>query len=364
MKKLLLAVCTALFIISAPLGAMEWGGLITNDSGISTPDFSDITFNQANGISLWVNSPLGENFTFAGEASYKFKFQKPKDVDPVITHIVDVPLLKISGDVSTDSGVVSVNAGRFNYVDGAGAVYSNTLDGVSVEYALPVVKFGAVAGYTGLLNSLSTYLPSENDNKFYNMAQALVPVGAFVDFSLFANQSLAVQGYAILDFASDAQKAYYANVILSGPITNSLFYSLASSFGSVDFKNLMNYSALTFMAFPSEVLSINGGVEFGSAEEQGPFSAFYSLASAAGGKISPKLGLTVATSNMSFDLSGKYNLTYDGSSYKGTDAEAGAGLVYNIFSDFQIGLKFNAVIDTAGGDNNNYVANLNVALAF
>ena len=364
MKKILLSICTALFIISAPLAAFEWGGLITNETGIITPDFADITFNQADGISFWINSPIGENFALSGEASYKFRFTKEKNADPAITHIADLPLLKIAGDVNTESGILSINAGRFSYVDGTAAVYSNTLDGLSIDYALSTLKFGAVVGYTGLLNSLAVGLPSENDNKVYNMAYGFLPVGAYVDFSLFANQSLALQLYGILDFASDAQKYYYANLILSGPITNSIFYSLASSFGFIDFKDMMNYSSLSLIAFPTQLISINAGVDFTSAEGQGPFSAFYSLASSDGGKITPKLGLTFATSKMSFDLGGRYNLVYTDSSYKGAEAEVNAGFVYNIFSDFQIGLNFKATIDPEVSANSNYVANLNLALAF
>lgn len=368
MKKLLLSILTALFIVSAPLFAFEWGGLITDTTGITTPDFSAITFNQSNGISLWFNSPLGEDasFSISGEGLYKFNFTKPDGADGIITHIVDVPLLKLSGDIDTGSGIITLNAGRFSYVDGAGAVYVNTIDGASVDFAFPLVKAGFIAGYTGLLNALNVGLPAKKaDAKFYSMAYAYAPVGAYVEFpSLFANQSLTIQGYAVLDLGGGKTNSYYGNVILGGPITNSIFYSLASSFGSVDFKNLMNYSALTIIAFPTETLSLNLGAEFGSADNQGPFSAFTSIASPASSKIAPKAGLTFATSNFSFDLSGKYNLAYDGSSYKGADAEVSTGIVYNVFSDFQIGLNFKATINPKVSALNNYVANLNVALAF
>ena len=96
MKKLIVSIFTVLCLLTTPLTAMEWGGLIFNDSGISTPDFSDITFKQSDGISFWLKSPLGSDFVFSSEVIYKFNLEIAKDVDPAFTQIFDLPLLKVS----------------------------------------------------------------------------------------------------------------------------------------------------------------------------------------------------------------------------------------------------------------------------
>ena len=370
MKKLLIAICTALFIVAAPLSAFEWGGVFTDSTGISTPNFSTLSLKQQNGISLWFNTALGESDLFlSGEGVYKFKLVKAPDADAQIIHVADLPLLKISGDIETDSGVISLNAGRFSYVDGTGSVFRGSVDGVAVDYTLPIVKLGFVAGYTGLLNDLNANLSNINttpEKQFYDMAEASIPVGLSVEFpALFANQNLGLQGYGILYTDNFDASGYYINLLLSGPITNFIYYNVASSLGTVNlFKNLMNYSAITLVAFPTDTISINVGAEYGSAQGQGSLATFVAPGYSYNGDIVPKAGFTFATSNMSIDLSGSYILGFDGSSYSGTRADVNASAIYNIFSDLQVGLAFTGQIDVSGGNNSSYNINLNAALAF
>ena len=61
MKKIILTICALFFVFASPLAAMEWGGVLSNDTGIETPDFSNITFKQSNGPSgstLLLEKPL------------------------------------------------------------------------------------------------------------------------------------------------------------------------------------------------------------------------------------------------------------------------------------------------------------------
>jgi len=371
MKKLLITICSVFAIMTAPLFAFEWGGLVTNDSGIYTTDFSDITFNQSNGISAWFRAPFGaqNDFNISGEFLYKYKLSKPKAADASLTHIIDISLLKFSGETQAGSGLLSINAGRFSYVDGTGAVFAQVVDGASVEYALPSIKIGAFAGYTGLLNTLTSGMLSSSatESKFYNFAYACAPLGLSVEFPyLIGNQTLGFAAYAVLDCASSASSNYYANLILSGPVTNSIYYNLTSTFGSTNFKTLMNSSAFSLMIFPTASLSLNAGVDFGSGE-QGKLSTFTSLSSKASevaGAIIPKAGLTFGTDVMCFDLGAKYILSYADDKYSGSGADINTGFVYNVFSDLQFGLNLTAHFDTTAAKANYYIANLNVSLAF
>lgn len=374
MKKLIVSICTAFCLMAAPLAAFEWGGLFSNDSGISTPDFKSITFQQSDGISLWAKSPLGENtgLYFSSEILYKFNLQV-EGGKPSIAHIADLPLLKVSGDVNAGAGILSLTAGRFFYVDSSSAVISQVVDGLSIAYALPVVKVGVFAGYTGLLNALNTPMAvsPKKENKVYNMAYPYLPAGLTVEFpSLAGNQSLEFDGYFMLDLgtnkAAEKQNMLYANAVLSGPIANAVYYSAGTTFGFVNFKDLMNYSSLSVMIFPSQTVSVSMGASFGSGE-QGPFKDFVSLSTTsitAASKITPKLALSFTSGNLYLGLNGDFVLAYEESKYKPSNTDIGAEFLYNIFSDLQAGFSLNATIDLTEAKANDYGAKLNISLAF
>lgn len=375
MKKLILSICTVFCLLAAPLSAVEWGGLIFNDTGasISGPDYNNLSINQADGISLWLKTPLSDTgFYFAGEALYKFKLTFAKDVDPVLEQIADIPLLKFYGDIDLDAGLLSLNAGRFYYVDSTTAVISQTIDGLSAKFALPVVNLGAFVGYTGLLNALNVQMAgsaAKADSKIYGLTDnPYLPLGLTFEFpSLFANQALELDAYYLLDLGDAKINKCYANLMLSGPITSSFFYNAATSFGFVDFKDMMNYSSLSFMIFPSAATTFTAGATFGSAAGQGPFVAFDSISVTsvlATSSIIPKLAFTYTNSSLYFNMGGNVPMMYDGSKYGIADVNCDFNLLYNIFSDFQIGFAVDAKIDLTGANTHSFNAKLSAALAF
>ena len=365
MKKLIVSICTAFCLMAAPLTAMEWGGLFTNDTGISTPDFSEITFKQGNSLSLWVKAPIGESgLAFSGETVFKYTLEGGQ-----FTPILDVPLLKVTGDLNVGGGILSLNAGRFYYVDSTSAVISQVVDGASVVYALPLVKVGGFIGYTGLLNELNTAMTvkSEKASKLYDMAYPYLPVGVTFELpALAGNQSIELDGYYMLDLGANKNNLCFANLVLSGPIANAVYYNLGTSFGFQNFKNMMNYSSLSFLIFPTEAISINAGASFGSGK-QGLFEPFTSLSTTsvtAASKITPKLSFSYTTGDFYAGLNGDYVLAYEDSKYKSSAADVGVEVLYNLFSDFQVGLSVNAMLDLTPAKANNYDAKLNVSLAF
>ncbi len=370
MKKFLVSVCTALFILSAPLSAFEWGGVIKDDTGISTPDFKSITFNQSNAISLWFKTPVGESFKLTAEGLYKYNLSVSKDATEFV-NIADLSLFKFDGKINAGSGLLSLTAGRFSVADATSAVIAQTSDGISVNYALDTVKLGAYAGYTGLLNSLNVPMATapQKDIKVYNPAYPYAPLGLTVELpSLFLNQNVTLQGYALLDCGANKSSMYYANLVLAGPVTNIIYYNLSTTLGSVNFKNFMNYTGFTLYIFPTNEIAVNAGLDFGTAD-QGNTAAFTSIAVKSGdvsGKIVPRVSFTYGTDDMCLELGGKYRIAYDTAKakYAGAGADINAGFVYNIFSDLQIGLNINALIDTTEAKQNNFTANLNIALAF
>ncbi len=371
MKKLLVSICTALFILSAPLSAFEWGGVIKDDTGITTPDFKDITFKQSNALSLWFKAPLGDSaFKLTGEGLYKYNLSVTKDSTD-FENILDLPLLKVDGKINAGKGLLSIAAGRFSTADATGAVFAQTSDGLSVNYALDTVKLGAYAGFTGLLNGLNVAMTAapEKDNKVYNPAYPYVPLGLTVELpSLFLNQNLTLQGYALFDCGSNKSSSYYGNLVLAGPITNIIYYNLSTSLASVNFKGFMNYTGFTLYVFPTEEIAVNAGLDFATAD-QGKLLAFTSLSpkgAEVSGKITPRAGFTYGNDVMCIELGGKFKIAYDSvkANYAASSADINAGFVYNIFSDLQLGLNITAQIDATEAKQNNFIANLNLALAF
>ena len=371
MKKFLVSVCTALFILSAPLSAFEWGGVIKDDTGITTPDFKDITFKQSNALSLWFKAPFGNSgFKLTAEGLYKYNLSVSKAATEFV-NIADLSLFKVDGKIDAGSGLLSLSAGRFAVADATGAVIAQTSDGISVNYALDTVKLGAYAGYTGLLNSLNVPMATapQKDIKVYNPAYPYAPLGLTVELpSLVLNQNVTLQGYALLDCGANKSSMYYANLVLAGPVTNIIYYNLSTTLGSVNFKNFMNYTGFTLYIFPTNEIAVNAGLDFGTAD-QGNTAAFTSIAVKSGdvsGKIVPRVSFTYGTDDMCLELGGKYRIAYDTAKakYAGAGADINAGFVYNIFSDLQIGLNINALIDTTEAKQNNFTANLNIALAF
>lgn len=372
MKKLIVSICAAFCLMAAPLTAVEWGGLLFNDSGITTPNFSEITFSQSNGVSLWVKSPLGNSGLYmSSEVLYKYKLEIAGNETSVFNQVIDLPLFKVYGDLSAGAGVLSINAGRFFYVDSLSAVISQVVDGVSVAYGLPLFKISGFAGYTGLLNGLNVPMavPPQKENKIYNMAYPYLPVGLSIEFpTLAGNQSLEFNSYFLADLGSASEKnnMLYASAVLSGPVSNTIYYNAGTVFGVVNFKDMMNYSSVSMLIFPTEEISVTAGITFGSAE-QGPFVNYLSLSTVSllsAGRITPKASFTYTTGNMSAGLNGDVMLSYEDKKYSATNTDWNVEFIYNVFSDLQLGLTVNAVIDLTEAKANNFGAKLNISLAF
>lgn len=374
MKKSFISLVSALCLFVAPVSAYEWGGLVTNDSGVATPDLQNIAFRQGNTAALWLNAPLAEDnsFYFSSEVIYKFNMMN-QDNESVFQNVVDLDLFKFTGDFIVGEGIVSVAAGRFTVIDSTGAVFAQNSDGVSVKYTLPQLMVSAYAGYTGLLNALNVSMNAapENPGKFYALAYPYVPLSVSVEFPvLFGNQSLGFQGNAFIDLGSDKTNLFYGNIVVTGPITNAFYYNAATSFGSEGFKNVMNHSSLTFYGFPTQMFSMNAGVEYSSGEN-GPFATFKGVTASSAvisavptAMILPKVGITISDKDMSLDVVGKYVISCPEKKFENAGIEADLGFSYNIFNDLQIGFNVAGYFDLTSANANNYLAGLRVAFSF
>lgn len=378
MNRLLLGTFV-LFLFSAPIFAFEWGGVIKNDSQVLLPEFQNFSLLQSDSLYLWFNAPFGKSGVyFAGEGMYKFSLTT--DDELAISHLADLDLLKIGGDFNLKKGTFSFSAGRFLIIDSTSAIFSQNSDGVSVKYSADKVKFTVYAGYTGLLNALNVSMLDKNgsifasDGNVYSLAHPYVPViGTFEFPALGANQSLSIQGNAFLDFGEDKANRYYATLLLSGPISNKFFYSLATSVGSENFINLMNYSVLMMSVYPSNNLAISVGAEYASGKNAffSPFKGITSRsvvnsvsAPETSSVIVPNLSTALIFDKLICSVSGKALLVIPDTKIDFNGFEVDLSVSYNVFSDLQLGLDVTSYFDIASKNDDNLTATLRAAISF
>lgn len=374
MKKILLAVVAAFSLCAAPAFAVEWGGLINNESKVTKT--SDFAFHQANAVYLWANAPLGKAFSFAAEGMYKFSFDTPGNT---IGNVADVDLFKLGGNIDFGSGKFILNAGRFTVADNTGVNFSQCCDGLAASILLSKVNLSFYAGYTGLLNSLNvSILGAQSESRsFYSLCHGYVPVLAAVEFpSLFANQAIALQGEAFIDIDKETKyNRIYANFTMGGPIAGTVYYSLISSVGLVE-KDIMNYSSLSIAAYPNDSIALNIGASFASGDFGGkglkPYATFtsrpaYGSASSpeTTGCIVPNVDFIYTVGNMFANVNVKAPLAMPEKKPSFAGVGADLAFIYNIFSDLQAEVDASYFKDVAGkGADDNLSAALKFVISF
>jgi len=378
MKKALLA--AALCALITPLFATEWGGVYKNNSQVSSSDFKSFSLNQNDALYFWANQPLNEDGSIyaSAEAFYQFKYAGPIP-GATVTNTVDIDLLKIAGALDLGDNSLDFSAGRFYAADNTGAVFAQVSDGAYVKYSTTLLNVSAYAGYTGLLNGNSVTLLDSNaiaydsGDGIYTLSHGFVPVTLGLAFPvLFGNQSLSVQGNAFIDLGAEKENRYYGNLVLSGPITNSVYYKASAVAGSTNFKNLMVYSSADVYIFPLESLMINAGAEYASGKNGGlsPFAGVSTKTAYASASSPETSGVILVKANTGISLDSIYTGAgakvvmdcLDSFMMKGI--EGNATFTYSIFSDFQAGVDLSFYKDFVTDSENNFSATLRAAISF
>ncbi len=247
-------------------------------------------------------------------------------------------------------------------------IFSQVCDGVFVKYSNKRLAAMAYGGYTGLINANSVSVINKEDsnyrpakNKAYSLSAKYIPFGISVTFpSLFANQTLSVQGWSFFDLNNDNYNRFYGIVSLEGYLTKNLFYKLNSAVGTVNFADVSNLSNLNITAYFTKSFSMNFGGMYASGNQ---------------GKISQFKGFTLLTSTLAFDepqyssmlkmdleaakTFGKiavirggsavvFDMNENGFAYNGFQVQLNAA--YNIFNDLQIAASISQYV---GNENKN-----------
>ncbi len=288
MKKIVLfLIISVLFIVS--LSAFSWEGLVDVNMAFTGPT-NNISLGQTDELTMSFKAPIKSSIPMyiTGSGSYAFEYQKELTTEAqvtekaVISNLLDISLLKYN----VNFGDISIDAGRFPVSDITGIIISQPIDAAKVTYFTQKVTVNAYAGFTGFLNSHTVDInaaPNEkSESEIYALAAPFFVTNVmFGAPRLFANQDLFGEVLATIDAGNSEtpNSRIYGNLALTGPLSNSLYYTVASSIGVIqneeskwDVSNLSSLELTTFFPYGSSMLSWK--TVFASANETSRFETF------------------------------------------------------------------------------------------
>ena len=280
-------------MLMLPAAAFDWGGFLSNDTGIKgqLPSMQAIPSkaSQSNKLTLWMRVPIPElkNSYFAAETfySYTYKFGEKE-----FSHIWDISLFKLSLAVDNGTTKATFNMGRFGISDSTALICSQPADGMELVIDAKNFSVKTYAGFTGFLNLKTANMTASDpdDEKalhVYQLAPPAVIASVFLTFpQLFAQQTLSFEAFAT---AGAKPAGTFLTAVLNGPIYGPLFYIASTSwhFGAdtsnrAVFSNLSTLELTAFLPFYSSMLSWK--TVFATAQEGSRITKFehFSLAAA------------------------------------------------------------------------------------
>lgn len=390
MKKSFVSFLVVFSLLFSSLCAVEWGGIVNDETSINSSEFKDYNLSQSNAAYLWLTIPFTEDSSWklSTEAMYKYTFDLSLPVKSGVPSefisFADLDLFKLSGIIEAEKGTISLDFGRFFVSDITGMVFSQNSDGFSFSYSVPAFKAFLYGGYTGLLNGLNvTMLDAtgsafENNpqSKIYDFSHGFIPVIFNITLpGLFANQTLSFESSAFFDLkeASGVPRTntFYGALSLGGPLSNSIYYSLVSTVGSQNFKNIMNYTSLGISIFPADGILISAGAKYASGKELG-MAEFRTITSQTAynsfeeaqmtNVILPTFGLSFAGLNYYVGVNALAVLQLSQTVFHGVQGSLSS--TFNVFSDFSLGADICAYYDVVKKSNNNYKATVRAVISF
>ena len=219
MKKSFIVFCSILLILTKGF-AFEWGGVFDNESTIgydispNKNESAEFSFTQKNGLHVWLSNTLSKDGIWKLNSEVAYIADINPQREPVFQNILDLTLLKVSGQVPMKKSTIDISLGRFFISDKTENIFSTTSDGAYLKFNLSRVGIGGYIGFTGLLNSLNVNgILGFNDGsvaQIYKLQYPVVPIILSFDFpSLFANQNLSFQVLGSIDCGNDVGNKFY-----------------------------------------------------------------------------------------------------------------------------------------------------------
>ena len=373
MKKRLVSGIIAACIISSAF-AISWGGMVDNNTKLSANnDFSAIVLDQSNGLYLNLAAKLKEDASLRVTGEGLFKYDLTCDFDAKENNfkmIADLDLLKLSGEWNIADGHLALAFGRYKFSDFSGAVFSQISDGLYLSYDTLKTKTSLYGGFTGLLNRLDVTMTEneEDDAQFYALCPMYVPVLA--DFSykaLFGTHTIGAQLAAYIPVTDENTFKAYGTLIANGYIGTIASYDARATVGTEKFDGIMMDMMLDAHFYIVPKVRLTAGAEYASGD-QGAIKPFATLSSRsfgnapfANGVVVPKIGALYAAGKLYASVTERIIISVDNKEFDGADTAI--NVVYNLFSDVQLGLDAGAYI-CKESERSNYYATAKAVLAF
>lgn len=391
MKKTLALLLAASMFASA--FAAEFGGTLGESVEIYTNDFDPVAMEEKTKLTLFFRTPLGPSSYFVAEG----KVAPTYDVNDISEFgdgdflcPIDLTLFKYAYSMKTGaSSSLNIVAGRFGIVDASGYILNLPADALSVSYNSQNIVAGGYVGYTGLQNGINTVLLNGDlddvDNDYYFCSSPFLLGQASVTFPyLFLNQSLGVEGLCAIGTKgpngdNTDYNRFYGTLSLAGVLGARKFYNLSTTFGAEvidgDFDKVSNLTQLSFTCYIPEFydcqLTFSGVYASG---EQGPFAAFKGISSIESsfamyapdysGLIKAGACATVKPMvNMLASLGADVIISCPDDSFEYAGVQVYGGLIYQIYTDLELGLSLHQYIGDDDKDNETSLT-LGATLAF
>ena len=376
MKKFTVSLILSLFCVFSSISAFSWSGIVDNNSKLSAnDDFSAISLAQSNGVYLSAKSKLNEagNLRFSAEGLYKYSLDCAfKEKQASFKNIADVDLLKVTGEWNIQKGVLTVNAGRFQYSDFSGVVFSQASDGVYAAYDALKFKASVYAGYTGFLNRLNVSMVENEvtgNEQFYALCPRYIPVMAdFAYKALLETNTIGLQLAAYLPASSDYAFKLYGTLIGNGYIKTLGSYDVKLTVGTEKFDGLMLDAKVDTNFYINSNIVATAGAEYVSGGKAG-FNPFVTLSSRSFGSapvtdsvIVPKLAVMYVKDKLYGSVTERIIISME-DEVKLHGFDTAINVIYNLFSDLQLGGDVGVYISKEK-ELSNYFATIKASLAF
>lgn len=378
MKKIILSTFLVLSCLFSSLSALSWSGIIDNNTKISeNNDFSQLGLKQSNGIYLSLASNLNEagNLRFVAEGLYKYSLDCSfPGSSAAFTNILDIDLLKFAGNWTLGDGLFAASLGRFRYSDFSGSVFSQVSDGAYLSYDTLKTKTSFYAGYTGLLNRLNVSM-AENmfgpGDQFYALCPKYIPIAAdFTYKALLEKNTIGFQALCFIPVTEENTMKFYGTLVANGYFGTFGSYDVRVTLGTEKFESLMLDVKLDTNFYVNSNLAVLAGAEYASGD-QGAIKPFLTVSSYTfgnsplqNGAIVPKAGLVFAANKLYAGLTERVILSMPADKLAFNGLDTTVNVLYNLFSDVQLGLDIGAYVCIESKELSNYFATLKASLAF
>lgn len=343
MKKILGFIALSVFTTS--LFAFSWNGVFDNNTKVSTSEFESFMVTQSNDVYLSLNAPINENLRFSAEGLYKYNLYAMEGYSDW-QNIADIDLFKLSGLWKLGNANFSLDVGRFITSDIASTAFSQVCDGLNLKYETAKMRFGFYAGYTGLLNGLNVSMTDgcTDTNDFYSLCAGYIPLSANFSYtSLLGSNVVGAQAYYFLGITDGLTNKLYGELSLNGPVSTTGSYSTSVVAGLND-DEFMLFAKADYSAYLGNVGIVGAGVDF-ATDNFATITVKSSTNSGLpiAGTLIPRVNAMYVSNSLIATLNEKLIfMTVDSIEYIGIDSSV--TVLYNIFSDLQIGCDVAALV--------------------